>query len=230
MYDSYIAPAVAKHKVTPRAFHHRANREPAFDRPGFLPRFGVVDKTNDGRERIRRQVRDIGPPLAGRMAANHEALVRMAQRVLDRNIQVVLIRMPTHETYRDNRPDEWLQAYDQQLKDLQTRFADKGVVFWNLEEDNRLTDEDFFDGDHLNAGGAAKFARILDQMIQPLVKRTADAQTAKSAQPVAPRGPIRSNIRSVEGEPCLNNPGWTVICLDGRREQRGRPQVRRRMG
>ncbi|MCM1108816.1 MAG: hypothetical protein NC388_07150 [Clostridium sp.] len=76
-----------------------------------------------------------------------------------RNIEVLLITTPTWHTYYEhlNRPQyEAMQAYARQLTEQH------GIRYLNLMRDNRFTEDDFFDTDHLNEHGAAKLSRLIN--------------------------------------------------------------------
>ena len=45
----------------------------------------------------------------------------------------------------------------------------EGVDFWDFGKDPRFTNEDFYDGNHLNTHGNLKFTKIIDEHLSILI-------------------------------------------------------------
>jgi hypothetical protein len=76
-----------------------------------------------------------------------------------RGIDVVLVRLPAHQCYRealDKVAFERLKGMTQEL------VRTNAVRYLDYYSDGRFGDEDFYDPDHLNLRGAEKFTRFLD--------------------------------------------------------------------
>lgn len=93
--------------------------------------------------------------------ADNDRTLRSTLRTLrDRNVAAVLVWLPVHRFY--------LQHFDARARERAhagfTRIAnDLGAEFRDYSRDPRFEEGDFFDANHLNERGAAKFSRILDE-------------------------------------------------------------------
>jgi hypothetical protein len=75
-----------------------------------------------------------------------------------RGIKLVLVTTPVTRYYSDGMN----AGQYQQMQDILKRLSsDYGVNYYNYGLDSRFSDEDFFDGDHLNLRGAQKFSLLL---------------------------------------------------------------------
>ena len=97
---------------------------------------------------------------------NLQALRRILQRLIDRRVAVVLVRLPHHHTYWENRPASWDNAYASALDQIMLEFGPRGVLYWDFEKRPTYPDEEFRDGDHLNVHGAKRFTKMLNQRVQ----------------------------------------------------------------
>jgi hypothetical protein len=91
---------------------------------------------------------------------NIAALERGCSLLKQRNVSVVFITVPTHHTYYENINATGYQRMQEAIKQISEKY---GVPYFNYLRDDRFTEEDFIDSDHLNGRGAEKFTRILDE-------------------------------------------------------------------
>lgn len=104
---------------------------------------------------------------------NVATLERLIQLLGEHHVQVVLITTPVYDTYRTKMfPELWEPA-----KAAYERIAAKyDVSYLNFLSEPRLRAADFEDADHLNADGAAHFARILEERVGAVRARTPQAE------------------------------------------------------
>lgn len=117
-----------------------------------------------GRRRIRfheNQMRQ------GDLLYNVAVLERGCALLKGRNVSVVFITVPTHHTYFDQINVTSYQRMQETIKQITEKY---GVLYFNYLRDDRFTQEDFFNSDHLNKQGAEKFSHILNEDV---VKRYA---------------------------------------------------------
>lgn len=94
--------------------------------------------------------------------ANYERLNRLAEWCESRNVRLIVVIPPVHPLYLSNSSREQWKWVDNALVDLSTRW--KHVEYKNYSHDNRFTDEDFYDGNHLNSDiGGTKFSLIVKE-------------------------------------------------------------------
>ena len=79
-----------------------------------------------------------------------------------RKIKLIILVPPVHELYRvHSNPKQW-EIVDDFFDGLSSRF--EHVKYKNYYNDNRFIDDDFFDGNHLNADiGGTKFSKIVKE-------------------------------------------------------------------
>lgn len=81
---------------------------------------------------------------------------------------VVILTSPTWSTYRDNLRSEQLNKMVVFCDSVASN--NNNVMYLNMINDNRFTNDDFFDSDHLNIIGANKFTKILSDTINRIQK------------------------------------------------------------
>ena len=89
---------------------------------------------------------------------NHSYLKEMAEFCQKRNIQLVLVTIPTSEVYNSLLDSMRVKTTYAQVSRIQKEF---GSVYLDYREDNRFTSDDFADANHLNPLGAEKFTKLL---------------------------------------------------------------------
>ena len=80
-----------------------------------------------------------------------------------KNVQVILLTIPTYETYRENLNPKQLVLTTESCVCWEKQYDN--VHYLNLIADDRFGPDDFFDADHLNEFGAEKLTLILQQTI-----------------------------------------------------------------
>jgi hypothetical protein len=189
LYGAATAPFMARDKFAPQVVLTRLQRrsfKPAIDvcgtgeaeiSAGFRAFEQVMSSENDGSVKVATHENESSKNVAANVAANTEALTRIIQFVLDRGLTVVLLRLPHHATYREARPAEMNQQYDEAIQAIETRFApmiaDERLQIWEMEAAKKLTDQDYYDGDHLNRSGAQKFTRQFNERLNAALGREA---------------------------------------------------------
>lgn len=94
---------------------------------------------------------------------NLRVLERIADWCADRGIKLILFTPPAFQSYRENLDAEQLRISIQTATELAA--AHPQISYYNFVFDPAFQENDFFDGDHLSASGAAKFTRIMDSVL-----------------------------------------------------------------
>lgn len=93
---------------------------------------------------------------------NCERLNQLAELCEKRKIRMVIVIPPVHSLYGIHSSKEQWKVVDDFLVNLSTRW--EHVEYGNYSHDNRFTDEDFYDGNHLNSDiGGTKFSLIVKE-------------------------------------------------------------------
>jgi hypothetical protein len=93
---------------------------------------------------------------------NINALNEVLQILNTRKINIYFIYTPTYKTYYNNYNKSQFVKTDSIENILVQNFNSK--VF-NFSQDKRFVKDDFYDNDHLNKYGAAKFSKIMDSIL-----------------------------------------------------------------
>jgi len=98
---------------------------------------------------------------------NLGSLAKLCLELKRRNIRLVLVTMPVTSYYRTEiQPARWAR-----VQGLVEKFChENNVSYKDYFSDGRFTLDDFFDADHLNFNGAAKFSAILALEVQHAVR------------------------------------------------------------
>lgn len=97
------------------------------------------------------------------MEANIGRLVDIIKTCAERDIKVILLTTPTHESYYSLLDSAHLALTTQACERLDAEFSN--TTYLNLLKDTSFVEEDFYDPDHLNTIGAAKLTKKLDEVI-----------------------------------------------------------------
>jgi hypothetical protein len=81
----------------------------------------------------------------------------------ERDIKVILLTTPTHESYYSLLDSTHLELTVQTCEKLAAEFAN--TTYLNLLKDSSFVEEDFYDPDHLNTIGATKLTQKLNDVI-----------------------------------------------------------------
>jgi hypothetical protein len=98
---------------------------------------------------------------------NVEILTQLATTLRQRNIQVCFITTPVFKTFSKYCEPEVFESNLTALSDICRRH---GCGYRNYFNDPRFTMRDFYDNDHLNFIGAARFSAILDSEVVRMVR------------------------------------------------------------
>lgn len=93
---------------------------------------------------------------------NIKALTDLVSALRQKNIQVCFITMPVFKTFARYCEPNILQSNADAIRDLCREY---GCGYFNYFNDSRFTVRDFYDNDHLNQIGAARFSTILDREV-----------------------------------------------------------------
>lgn len=99
-------------------------------------------------------------------AENLALLEQWAADCQRRNIQLVFLLTPKHESYRALQNAEAHRYFQEAMMSLQQRYS--SVVLLDLESDTGYTSRHFVDGDHLNTMGAKQLTRQVDALVSGL--------------------------------------------------------------
>jgi hypothetical protein len=92
-------------------------------------------------------------------AENTELLTQLVTTLRQRDIQVCFITIPVFKTFAKYCEPAVFESNTAALRDICSRH---GCGYKNYFNDSRFTVSDFYDNDHLNFIGAARFSAILD--------------------------------------------------------------------
>lgn len=106
-----------------------------------------------------RHGRSIGAPVE----TNVGRIVEILNTCQQRGIKVILLTMPTHESYYSLLDEEHLALTINTCEKLAEEF--ENTTYLNLLKDSSFVFDDFYDPDHLNTIGAAKLTKKLDEVI-----------------------------------------------------------------
>ena len=106
-----------------------------------------------------RHGRSIGAPIE----TNVGRIVEILNTCQQRGIKVILLTMPTHESYYSLLDEEHLALTINTCEKLAEEF--ENTTYLNLLKDSSFVFDDFYDPDHLNTIGAAKLTKKLDEVI-----------------------------------------------------------------
>lgn len=97
---------------------------------------------------------------------NTEHVKDIVKKCAARNVDVLLITTPTLKSYRENLDNYYLQKKNNFCNFFVKSF--NNVSFIDFSDDNRFSDEDFFDASHLNEIGAKKLTKLVNAKILQL--------------------------------------------------------------
>lgn len=97
------------------------------------------------------------------VALNKQYLNEMATFCKKHNAQLILITTPTSQSFRNNEDQRQVNINKKTLSDFLCKHP--SVMYIDLEADKRFSEEDFYDGDHLNMDGAEKMSMIIRDSI-----------------------------------------------------------------
>ena len=93
---------------------------------------------------------------------NREYITDISNKCKERNIEVILICTPLHNSYFDNIDEEYVKDRNDFCNSFANQFDN--VSFYDFSDDKRFSEDDFYDFNHLNENGAKKFTMILNNI------------------------------------------------------------------
>jgi hypothetical protein len=127
-------------------------------------RWGLTDKDARGRLAVHH-----GFMRQGYMPQNRAVLEQLLKMLRQRGVEAVMLTTPVWRTYRANMRQEQWQRAKATVEELARKH---GATYLDFQHEPRLVAADFEDADHLNADGAVRFARILNEKLgAPPVRR-----------------------------------------------------------
>jgi hypothetical protein len=103
-----------------------------------------------------------------RYAEIYSSLETLVDECRKHKAEVVFITTPVLPTYYNHTNPEIEMKNASAIKELCNKY---GCTYFDYYRDNRFTVKDFYDNDHLNFVGAAKFSRIIDADIVSKLKQ-----------------------------------------------------------
>lgn len=94
------------------------------------------------------------------MDANVDRIADIIATCLQRDIKVILLTTPTHESYYSLLDSAHLNKTTEACEMLARAYSN--TTYLNLLKDSSFVAEDFYDPDHLNTRGAEKLTKILN--------------------------------------------------------------------
>ncbi len=127
------------------------------------------------REQVDKPLNDVGLMAAKKHTAKDNSLVEENIQFLENIVQlckaegvnVLLVTMPAHQSYRENLNDSQLELVLKAGKKMETSYDN--CRYLNLLNAENFTNADFYDGDHLNSTGAKKLSLFIDRLISKSV-------------------------------------------------------------
>jgi len=127
-------------------------------------RWGLTDKDARGRLAVHH-----GFMRQEYMPQNRAVLERLLEMLRQHGVEAVMLTTPVWHTYQSNMRQEQWQRTKATVEELARKH---GATYLDFQHEPRLVAADFEDADHLNADGAVRFARILNEKLgAPPVRR-----------------------------------------------------------
>lgn len=93
--------------------------------------------------------------------ADLETIIRLCS---EKNVRILLFTPLVSKAYYENIEFEQYELVVKTCEKMEDKYSH--VSYLNLFMDTRFDDDDFFDADHLETGGASKLSKILDDYIK----------------------------------------------------------------
>lgn len=121
-----------------------------------------IEWTSNGKDRAARHTQNLNQQ-KDIINNNKRIIIDVIQNCEKNGVKLLLVTTPTFHTYYDN--------IDKEQYELMTTFCDSlsqaygNVEYLNLFKDSRFKEDDFFDADHVEAEGAIKLTKIIDDYL-----------------------------------------------------------------
>ncbi len=163
LYSSWVGPFLARQKFAPREILRAWREKREGPRQPLLAGHRSFDKVmteeNDGKAILAIHAEEGSLANVDR---NVEALIRTLRFLRERDVGVVLVRFPHHRSYWENRPQSWDATYQRALGRVWREFGRDAFSYWDFERIPVFSDDEFRDGDHLNAKGSERFSAVVN--------------------------------------------------------------------
>ena len=128
--------------------------------------FGLNHKAN-----VKNDLEETGKAAALRHTHNNNDMYIYNKNIINKiiewcknnNVKLIFVTFPAYYTYRNKLDNNQLNETIIYMEYIDTNY--NFVYYYNLIEDNKFTEEHYFDADHLNELGAAKLTKIIDDII-----------------------------------------------------------------
>lgn len=105
-----------------------------------------------------------------KFAVNRARLEELLRWLRARKIEAVFVTLPVSPGYRSLEQPDLLARTSAALANVGREF---GVAWHDFSADPRFVEDDFWDADHLNFTGAAKFSQLLgDEVVRPALAKS----------------------------------------------------------
>ena len=94
---------------------------------------------------------------------NKNYLEDIIHKCQNKKIKTILLTTPTYISYRKHLDPAQLNSMRRYCDSLVS--INENLIYFDMLEDKRFSEDDFYDADHLNECGAAKLTKILDEYI-----------------------------------------------------------------
>ena len=127
--------------------------------------YGIQDSTHivKDKELVARNIAKKHEDGSSNFNANRLRLNRIIERCAERKVKVLLVEMPVHKTYYNSLDTRKRRKISTLLRVLAS--PNENTTHVKLSQDNRFTEEDLRDADHLTNEGARKCSSILNHII-----------------------------------------------------------------
>ena len=99
----------------------------------------------------------------GVIVHNKKYLDDIINKCKERDIKVLLVNFPMYKSYRDLQLEEYLKTRNEFCNYFEEKY--ENVQFYDFSDDERFTEDDYYDANHLNEFGTKKFTMILDSVM-----------------------------------------------------------------
>lgn len=132
------------------------------DTNGFGIGYSVERRSSNWKDDVHIAVERHTAPDAGMLEYNTGHLCRILDYCREMGLRAVLVTTPVWHGYHEALDSVQLEKMYAVAGMLVAKY---GVEYYDFMCDGRFADDDFFDGDHLSTGGAAKFSKILSAIL-----------------------------------------------------------------
>jgi len=130
----------------------------------FYGGYNSIDRSNLEQRLIEQKVSSYFYDTDGHYTGTSPVMIEYLDRIVDvcsrRGIRVYLVNLPLHPNYVKRVPDAAITDFSDVTASLHRKFPQLVVIDWSRL---KLDDPMYYDGDHVNARGAAMVSRMMAQ-------------------------------------------------------------------